>query len=341
MRTGRATVIGAGAWGTTFAQVLSDAGMDVTMWGRSADVVEFINSGENSKYLPGIDLPSNISATTELREAVHDTDPDLIVLAVPTSAISDTVRDAELESLRAPVVSLAKGIEPHTYRSVHQMIVEDGGVSRDRVAVLSGPNLSREIALRQPAATVIASESQETAVKIAHMAHSGYFRPYVSTDVVGCEMAGATKNVIALAIGAAEGMGLGTNTRATLMTRGLAESTRLGVAMGAKSVTYAGLAGMGDLIATCSSKLSRNYSLGFRLGQGMTLEEALSLSPGVAEGVRSCQPVYELAQSYGVDMPITGAAVAVIHGGASLQEMGEMLLGRPQKMDGWEVELLD
>lgn len=341
MNTRRATIVGTGAWGTTFAQVLADAGMAVTMWGRSPDVVEFINSGENSKYLPGIDLSDQISATTQLDEAVAETDPDLVVLAVPSAAISDIARRANLGGLRAPVLSLTKGVEPHTYRTVHQIIVEDGEVDPERVAVLSGPNLSREIAMRQPAATVIASESQETAVRIAHLAHNAYFRPYVSTDLIGCEMAGAAKNVIALAIGAAEGMGLGANTRATLMTRGLAESTRLGVAMGARPGTYAGLAGMGDLIATCSSKLSRNYSLGVRLGQGMALEEALSLSPGVAEGVRSCLPVYELAESYGVDMPITAAAVAVIHSGATVKQMGEMLLGRPQKMDGWEVELLD
>lgn len=343
MAGNHAVILGTGAWGTTFAQVLADAGMSVTMWGRSPDVVEFINSGENSKYLPGIELSDQISATDDMHEALHGgrEEPDFVTLAVPTVATSSVVRQASMGDMEAPVLSLTKGIEPHTFRTVRQIIIEDGGVSAERVAVLSGPNLSREIANRQPAATVIASESAETAIHLAHQAHNAYFRPYVSTDVTGVEMAGATKNVIALAIGAAEGMGYGSNTRATLMTRGLAEVTRLGVAMGGQEQTYAGLAGMGDLIATCSSKLSRNYALGFRLGQGMSLREALSLSPGVAEGVRSCQPILELANSYGVDMPITAGVVAVVHQGATVQQMGEMLLGRPQKMDGWQVELLD
>lgn len=340
MNDNQAVILGTGAWGTTFAQILADAGKNVTMWGRSADVVEFINSGENSKYLPGIELPGSISATTELNEAL-ETDPALVTLVVPTAAIGEVLEQASLSEIDSLVLSLTKGIEPGTYRTVQQMIVEEGNIPEQRVAVLSGPNLSREIALRQPAAAVVASESFDTAKQIAQWTHNAYFRPYVSTDVIGCEIAGATKNVIALAIGAAEGMGLGANTRATLITRGLAEITRLGIALGAKPKTFAGLAGVGDMIATCSSKLSRNYSLGFRLGQGMEFAEAMALSPGVAEGARSALPILELAQSLEVDMPITAGVVAVLHEGATAEEMGEMLLGRPQKMDGWEVELLD
>ncbi len=343
MRSTKAAVLGTGAWGTTFAQVLADAGVEVVMWGRNPDTVAFINDGENSRYLPGIELSERVSATTDLAEAIgEDADAaDLVVLGVPTSAMVGVVQAANLAQLGAPVLALAKGIEPETYRTVQQMIVEEGGVSADRVAVLSGPNLSREIADKQPAAAVVASESIDTAKQIAHWCHNSYFRPYVSSDVVGVELAGATKNVIALAIGASEGLGLGANTRATLITRGLAEMTRLGVALGADPATYSGLAGMGDLIATCSSKLSRNYSLGFRLGQGMSLQEALSLSPGVVEGVATSGPVLELAESCGVDMPITAGVVAVLNGNATVEQMGEALLARPQKMDGWEVELLD
>ena len=343
MRRTRAAVLGTGAWGTTFAQVLADAGLEVVIWGRNPDTVSFINEGENPRYLPGIELSEHISATTSLREALgEDADAaQLVVLAVPTSALVDVVQAADLAQSDALVLALAKGIEPETYRTVDQMIVEEGGVPAERVAVLSGPNLSREIADKQPAAAVVASESLDTAKQIAYWCHNSYFRPYVSSDVVGVELAGATKNVIALAIGAAEGLGLETNTRATLITRGLAEMTRLGVALGANPATYSGLAGMGDLIATCSSKLSRNYSLGFRLGQGMDLEQALALSPGVVEGVLTSGPVLELAQSCGVDMPITTGVVAVLAGKATVEQMGEALLARPQKMDGWEVELLD
>ena len=167
-----------------------------------------------------------------------------------------------------------------------------------------------------------------------------YFRPYVSADVVGTEMAGATKNVIAVAIGAAEGMGLGINTRSTLITRGLAEMTRLGTALGADPATFAGLSGIGDLVATCSSRLSRNFSLGHRLGSGMNLDEAMALSPGVVEGVASAGPILQVAASVGVDMPITSAVVEVVEGRATIADMGRMLLARPQKMDGWKIELV-
>ncbi len=343
MKKAKAAVLGTGAWGTTFAQVLADAGMEVTMWGRNADTVSFINEGENSRYLPGIELSESISATTSLGEAIgEDQDAvDMVVLAVPTSALVEVVRDANLSAVNALVLALAKGIDPDTYRTVHQMIREEGDVEEERIAILSGPNLCREIADGQPAAAVVASVSLDTSKQIAQWCHNSYFRPYVSTDIVGVELAGATKNVIALAIGAAEGMGYGANTRATLITRGLAEMTRLGVALGANPATYSGLAGMGDLIATCSSKLSRNYSLGYRLGQGLDLKEALRLSPGIVEGVRTSEPLLELAQSCGVDMPITAGVVAVLNGQATVEQMGDSLLSRPQKMDGWEVELLD
>lgn len=334
-----AAVLGTGAWGTTFAQVLADAGMTVRMWGRNPAVADFINSHENSTYLPGIPLSATVSATTDMAQAVRGA--DLVAVAVPVAAVRETVAAAApgLDE-GAALLSLAKGLELETRRTVHDVIREASGRSGDSIAVLSGPNLSREIAEHNPTATVIACADEELATAIAVACHNPYFRPYVSTDVLGCEVAGATKNVIAVAIGAAEGMGLGINTRATLITRGLAEMTRLGTTLGAEADTFAGLAGIGDLVATCSSKLSRNYSLGLRMGRGASLEEALHLSPGVAEGARSAVPILEVAREHGVDMPITEAVARVVHEGATIEQMGEMLLSRPQKKDGWRIELL-
>ena len=334
-----AAVLGTGAWGTTFAQVLADAGVEVTMWGRNADTVSFINGRENPSYLPGITLSERISATSDIADAVEG--KPLVVVAVPGKAVRRTLESAR-DYLAPEVVllSLAKGLELGTLRRVDEIIADASGVPGRRIAVLSGPNLSREIADRQPTATVVASGDVELAKEIARTCHNPYFRPYVSTDVVGTEMAGATKNVIAVAIGAAEGMGLGLNTRSTLITRGLAEMTRLGTALGADPATFAGLSGIGDLVATCSSRLSRNFSLGHRLGSGMSMAEAMALSPGVVEGVASAGPILQVAASVGVDMPITGAVVEVVEGRATIEDMGRMLLARPQKMDGWKIELV-
>lgn len=335
----RAAVLGTGAWGTTFAQVLADARVRVHMWGRKETICDFINSGENPTYLPGIELSDVICASTSLREAVEGA--DLIVVAVPVRAIRSTLgacRDFIDEG--AVILSLAKGLEFETRLRVDEIIADAAGVDPARIAVLSGPNLSREIAEHNPTATVVASKDPELAVAIAKACRTDYFRPYVSTDVVGCEVAGAAKNVIAVAIGAAEGMGLGHNTRATLVTRGLAEMTRLGTAMGADPETFAGLAGIGDLMATCSSRLSRNFSFGHRVGSGMSVAEALSLSPGVVEGAHSAEPILQVAGELGVEMPITGAVVSVIRDGATIEEMGRMLLDRPQKRDGWRIDLV-
>ena len=334
-----AAVLGTGAWGTTFAQVLADAGVEVTMWGRNADTVSFINGRENPSYLPGITLSERISATGDIADAVEG--KPLVVVAVPVKAVRRTLESAR-DYLAPEVVllSLAKGLELGTLRRVDEIIADASGVPGRRIAVLSGPNLSREIADRQPTATVVASGDVELAKEIARTCHNPYFRPYVSTDVVGTEMAGATKNVIAVAIGAAEGMGLGLNTHSTLITRGLAEMTRLGTALGADPATFAGLSGIGDLVATCSSRLSRNFSLGHRLGSGMSMAEAMALSPGVVEGVASAGPILQVAASVGVDMPITGAVVEVVEGRATIEDMGRMLLARPQKMDGWKIELV-
>lgn len=339
MNISTAAVLGTGAWGTTFAQVLADAGVSVTMWGRNPDTIAFINGHENPTYLPGITLSDRIDATEDIASAVAGR--QLVVVAVPVKAVRltlEAVTGAFIDDVA--LLSLAKGLELGSLKRVGQIMAEASGVPEGRIAVLSGPNLSREIADRNPTATVVAASDVELAKDIARACHNSYFRPYVSADVVGTEMAGATKNVIAVAIGAAEGMGLGINTRSTLITRGLAEMTRLGIALGADAATFAGLAGIGDLVATCSSRLSRNFSLGHRLGAGMSLAEAVALSPGVVEGVTSAGPILQVAASVGVDMPITGAVVEVVEGRATIEDMGRMLLSRPQKMDGWKIELV-
>ncbi|KOS54966.1 NAD(P)H-dependent glycerol-3-phosphate dehydrogenase [Rhodococcus rhodochrous] len=328
----KAAVLGAGSWGTAFAKVLAEAGTDVTIWARRAEVAEAIATRhENPDYLPGVELPATVRATADHRVALDGV--DFLVLAVP----SQTLR-ANLESWRDDIgpevtlLSLAKGIESGTLMRMSQVIAQVTGAEHDRIAVLSGPNLAREIADRQPAATVIACSDSTRALEIQRACATGYFRPYTNTDVIGCEIGGACKNVIALACGMAAGVGLGDNTVASIITRGLAEITRLGTALGAKPATLAGLAGVGDLVATCTSPLSRNRSFGERLGRGGTLESAQEATHGqVAEGVKSCTSVRALAASYDVEMPLTDAVHRVCYEGMSVPEAIGLLLGRRVK----------
>ncbi|NGP09574.1 NAD(P)-dependent glycerol-3-phosphate dehydrogenase, partial [Rhodococcus sp. 14C212] len=318
-----------GSWGTAFAKVLAEAGTDVTIWARRAEVAETIATRhENPDYLPGVELPSTLRATADHRVALDGV--DFLVLAVP----SQTLR-ANLGAWRHDIgsdttlLSLAKGIEGGTLMRMSQVIAQVTGAEHDRIAVLSGPNLAREIADRQPAATVIACSDSTRALEIQRACATGYFRPYTNTDVIGCEIGGACKNVIALACGMAAGVGLGDNTIASIITRGLAEITRLGTALGAKPATLAGLAGVGDLVATCTSPLSRNRSFGERLGRGGTLESAQEATHGqVAEGVKSCTSVRALAASYDVEMPLTDAVHRVCYEGMSVPEAIGLLLGR-------------
>lgn len=349
MDTKSALVIGTGAWGTTFAKMLaegtqtakeSSAGpMDVTMWGRSPITVGFINDHENSAYLPGIALPPNIAATTDLAAALA-TGPELVALAVPTYAVAEVVSAANLGELGVPIVSLTKGIAENSGRTMAEIIEEVGKVPAGHIAVIAGPNLSREIAQGQPSAACVASTDLATAQTVAGLMRTDYFQLYPSVDVVGVEIAGAVKNVIAIAVGAAEGMGFGANSKAILMTRGLDEMIRLGQALGAQLATFTGPAGIGDLMTTCSTRLSRNYSLGYHLGRGRTLEESLARLPGVAEGVTSALPVLQLGEKMRVEMPITEAVAQVVQGEIPVERMGEMLLGRPPQA-GWEAPFVD
>jgi glycerol-3-phosphate dehydrogenase (NAD(P)+) len=329
----RAAVLGSGSWGTTFAMVLADAGCEVRLWGRDEAVAREVSlERTNAKYLPDVELPP-MTATTDAAEALAGA--EIVVVAVPSQ-----VARATLERLRphiepdAVVVSLMKGVELSTDERMSQLIAEVLEIPDGRVVVVSGPNLALEIAQRQPTATVVAGTDADVTRFVAEACSTPYFRPYTNSDVIGVELCGAAKNIVALAVGMAQGRGFGFNTTATVITRGLVEITRLGLALGADVETFSGLAGIGDLVATCTSPLSRNHRLGRYVGEGMTLEEAVAATGTTAEGVKSCRSVLELAQHHGVDMPITAGVVAVLHEGLPVDEMARGLLTRPQKAEG-------
>lgn len=311
----KAAVFGTGSWGTAFAMVLADAGCEVTLWGRRAELAEAVNTRRvNPDYLPDVELPASVRATTDPAEAADGA--EFTVLAVPSQTLRGNLAGwAPLLHTDTVLVSLMKGVELRTAKRMSEVIEEVAEVERSRVAVLTGPNLAKEIAARRPAASVVACTDGSVAQRLQAACHTPYFRPYTNTDVVGCELGGAVKNVIALAVGIADGMELGDNAKASLITRGLAETTRLGLAMGADAHTFAGLAGMGDLVATCSSPLSRNHTFGTNLGRGMTLEETIAVTRQTAEGVKSCESVRELARMHGVEMPLTETVVGIVHDG--------------------------
>ena len=324
----RVAVLGAGSWGTTFAKVLADAGREVVLWARRPDVAAAI-TGErrNPEYLPDVVLPP-LRVTTDAGAALEGA--DAVVLAVPSQTLRHNLTAwRPLLPAGATLVSLAKGVELGTLDRMSEVVAEVADVPSDHVAVLSGPNLAREIAAGQPTATVIACRDHDRAVAVQNACITSYFRSYTNTDVIGCELGGAGKNVIALAVGMAAGMGLGDNSRASLITRGLAEISRLGVALGADPLTFAGLAGLGDLVATCSSPLSRNRTFGERLGRGDSLAEAEAANHGqVAEGVKSCVSICQLGARHGVELPISDAVRRVCHEGLSPAGMAKELVSR-------------
>lgn len=323
-------VVGAGSWGTTVA-ALAAVNTPTLLWARREELAATINRDHvNTDYLAQFTLPESLRATSSLEEAVAGA--DVLVMAVPSHGYRDVAAEAA-RYVRAwvPVVSLTKGLE----RSSRKRMSE---VTRDEmpghpVAVLTGPNLAKEILAGQPAASVVAIDNADIANELQRIFGRPSLRVYTNTDVVGCEVGGVVKNVIAIAAGMAEGMGFGDNTRATLITRGLAEMARLGIAMGGHATTFAGLAGMGDLIATCSSKQSRNNMVGYQLGEGHTIEEVLAEMNMVAEGVKSSPSVLDLARRYGVDMPITEQVVAVCHQGRSAAEALGALMQRSRKSE--------
>lgn len=326
----RVAVLGAGSWGTAFAKVLLDAGRDVTLWARRQEVAERLAAGGNPDYLPGVALHGSLLATSDPERALDGA--QAVVLGVPSQTLRENLAGWSGLLPDVPLLSLVKGIELGTGKRMTEVVAETTGAAPQRLAVLSGPTLAMEIAREQPAGAVIACTDHDTAVALRNACVTGYFRPYSHHDLVGCELGGACKNVIALACGMAAGLGYGSNTTATLITRGLAEITRLATALGGEPSTLAGLAGLGDLVATCSSPLSRNRTFGERLGGGASLAEAQDAAHGqVAEGVKSCSSIRELARWHDVDMPITDVVHRVCHDGASSRATAAELLGRAHK----------
>lgn len=324
-------VIGAGSWGTTAAW-LAAANVPVRLWARNNAVADEINSfGFNSRYLPGCKLPSALRATSDLADAVADV--DLIAVAVPSHGFREVFAQiVPMIPTRVPVVSLTKGIEQETLLRMTEIIA---GLLPDhdpkQIGVLTGPNLASEIAAEQPTAAVIAVGDTQAAGRIQEVFMGPLFRVYTNDDVVGSELGGALKNVMAIAAGMSDGLGFGDNTRATLITRALAELTRLGVRLGGRPGTFAGLAGMGDLIATCVSDKSRNHRVGFGMAQGRSLDDVIDEMKMVAEGVKTTRAVLDLAEKFDVEMPIATHVGKVLYDGLGPREAMLSLMTREAK----------
>lgn len=331
----RVAVLGAGSWGTTFAKVVADAAQsEVVLWARREEIAEEINTAHtNASYLGETELPERITATAGLAEAVDGA--DVVVLAVPAQSLRGHLAEvkASLKS-DAIVVSLIKGLERGTNQRMSEVIAAELDLPDARIAVVSGPNLAMEIAREEPTASVVACRDHDVAEKIAALCSSPYFRPYTNTDVTGVEIAGIVKNVIALAVGICDGQRLGDNSKASVITRGLAETTRLAGTLGGKLETFSGLAGLGDLVATCASPLSRNRSAGRLLGEGLTPAEVSAQLTQTAEGMKSGSAVLELGRSLGVEMPITQAVCAVLDGTLAVENIASLLLARHLKAEG-------
>jgi len=329
----KVAVLGAGSWGTAFSMVLADAGNDVVLWARREEVAESIRERrENSDYLPGIELPRTVTATHDPERALAGA--DVVVLAVPSQSLRTNLQPfLPFLEPNAVLVSLMKGIELGTLERMSEVIHEVTDVDPGRIAVVSGPNLAKEIARREPAASVVACVDEDIVTMLQKRCHSPAFRPYTSVDVLGCELGGAYKNVVALCVGMAVGLGFGDNTTASLITRGLAETARLAMRLGANPLTLMGLAGLGDLVATCSSPLSRNRTFGEKLGLGLTVEEIVASTRQVAEGAKSCSSIRALAEKAGVEAPIAEHVDEVVAGRMTTSEMMDSFISRDPKAE--------
>ncbi len=315
MTAPKVAVIGAGSWGTTFGKILADGGSNVTMWARRPEqTLEIRESKRNSQYLPGINLPRSMTATPHLSEALEGAEQ--IFLSIPSQTARENLKAIRplIAGSDAPIISLMKGVEKSSGLRMSQVIEQELHIDPARIAVASGPNLALEIAREQPTAAVISSTSRETAEAVARLASNRYFRTFVNTDVTGTEFGGVLKNLIAVAIGIVDGVGYGENTKASIITRGLVEMTDFAVAYGAEPETLQGLAGLGDLIATCQSPLSRNNTAGRLLGQGYSMRDVVKQMNQTAEGLASVAPVLQLAKEVGVDMPIVRQVKMVLDG---------------------------
>ncbi|HEX6923386.1 MAG TPA: NAD(P)H-dependent glycerol-3-phosphate dehydrogenase [Bacillales bacterium] len=325
----KTAVLGTGSWGTALAIVLADNGHSVKMWGRREEQAEEINTQHtNERYLPGINLPDSIIATSSMEEAA--TEADTIVLVVPTKAMRGVLHELNT-TLTKPVkiVHASKGIETDSLKRISEIIAEeiDPG-KRENIAVLSGPSHAEEVGLRQPTTVTVSSTDAESAHYIQDLFINRSFRVYTNPDMIGVELGGALKNIIALGAGLSDGIGYGDNAKAALMTRGLAEIARLGTKMGANPMTFAGLAGMGDLIVTCTSQHSRNWRAGNLLGKGKQLEEVLESMGMVVEGVRTTEAAFRLSENEGVEMPITNGLYEVLFSQQNPKAAVERLMSR-------------
>jgi glycerol-3-phosphate dehydrogenase (NAD(P)+) len=327
-------VMGAGAWGTTFAKVLADGDNDVMLWARREDVTEEINKvHRNGDYLPGVKLPQNLKASTDPAEVLEGATQ--VYLAVPSQTLRDNLADwGHLIPKDAIIVSLMKGVEKETGLRMSEVIQELLEFPEEQIAVVSGPNLSLEIAAGEPAASVAACSSLANARKVASVSSNTYFTTFTNKDVVGTEFGGILKNLIAVAIGIVNGVGYGQNTKASIITRGLAEISRFAVAYGAKEKTMVGLAGMGDLIATSESPLSRNFKAGEMLGKGYTLREVTKRLSQTAEGLASVAPILSLAEAKGIKMPIVEQVKLVMDGEMSPRDIAPHLTHETDEPQG-------
>ncbi|HEX3769653.1 MAG TPA: NAD(P)H-dependent glycerol-3-phosphate dehydrogenase [Polyangiaceae bacterium] len=324
----KVAVLGAGAWGTALAHLLSEKGDEVRLWTRRADLAAAINAaGENVRYLPGAKLTRNVRATDALGPALEGA--AMILFVVPSHATREVAREAAPHvRTGVPIVSATKGIENESLMFMDEVLAEELPHARSHFAFLSGPSFAKELAHRLPTAIVIASRDAALGSQVMHSFHTPYLRTYASDDVAGVECGGALKNVIAIAAGAVDGMGFGHNTRAALITRGLSEVAKLAMARGGSALTLAGLAGMGDLVLTCTGELSRNRTVGHEMGRGKSLAEVLATLGHVAEGVKTAKSAYELSKKLGVSMPITNEVYAVLYEQKPVQQAVKDLMAR-------------
>jgi glycerol-3-phosphate dehydrogenase (NAD(P)+) len=318
-------VLGAGSWGTTVAKVIADGGHDVTLWSRREDLADEINqTGRNGDYLPGVDLPKNLVAHSDIALALRDAKQ--VYIAIPSQSLRESLAQwKELIPEGATLVSLMKGLEQNTGLRMSEVIIEVLECDADQVTVISGPNLALEIAKGEPAAAVCAGQSIDRTTEVARVCSSDYFTVFTNQDLVGTELGGVLKNLIAVAIGIVNGLGYGQNTKASIMTRGLSEITQFAIAHGARRRTMFGLAGLGDLIATSESSLSRNFRAGEMLGKGYSKAEVLRRMKQTAEGLSSAEPVLEIASRLSIDMPIVTQVRDVLEGTMNPKEFGRQL----------------
>lgn len=326
------SVIGTGSWGTALANVLADNGHNCLMWGKTEATINELNEQHtNHKYLPAAQLNKSLKATTDLKQAVHHA--EILILAVPTKAIrSVTAQINDVSEAPKIIIHVSKGIEPLTFKRISEMIEEEMNTALLKgVGVLSGPSHAEEVAVKQPTTVAVASKDISVARIAQDLFMNEYFRVYTNDDLIGVEIGGALKNIIALAAGITDGLGYGDNAKAALMTRGLAEITRLGTKLGADPMTFLGLAGIGDLIVTCTSVHSRNWKCGNMLGKGATLDEALAQMGMVVEGVRTTEAAYEMSKAFNVEMPITSALYKLLFEGLDVNTGVMELMSREKK----------